>query len=241
MTKDLLKIAANNTSVATFAVAVFLSALSHVPPAQAGCSDSAQPGVDWTDCRKRSLILSGSDLADAVFTAADMSSSDLRDTRLDGVNFNKTNLVRASLQGASAIGADFSNVIASRTDFSNANFSKTNFSKAETSRANFEGSVLTDSDFSRGEFARANFTGASISGVSFDFSNLARADFRNVSFEKIPSFSNAFLFQTNFSGVDLSNASELKPWQIEMACGDDKTKLPEGLTKPDTWPCKDSE
>ena len=239
MTKRMLTIFSASTSTVFATIAICLSGLTYSETALADCSASAGPGVDWTDCRKRSLIMSQTDLGEAIFSGADMSSSDLRGSRLDGANFNKTNLVRASLKGASAIGADFSNVIASRTDFGDGNFSGTNFSKAETSRADFENSLLNDADLSRGEFARANFKLANISGVKFDFSNLARSDFRGVKFDKTPSFANAYLFQVRFEGVDLSQATELKSWQIELACGDDATKLPEGLSRPDSWPCED--
>ena len=30
----------------------------------------------------------------------------------------------------------------------------------------------------------------------------------------------------------------LVQWQVDMACGDDKTVLPAGLKKPAVWPCK---
>ena len=39
-------------------------------------------------------------------------------------------------------------------------------------------------------------------------------------------------------GVNLAAATGLSQWQLDMACGDDKTVLPPGLKKPAPWPCK---
>ena len=57
-------------------------------------------------------------------------------------------------------------------------------------------------------------------------------------FEGPLNFTDAFLFLTRFEGLDLSAATGLQQMQIDLACGDDKTKLPEGLKVPATWPCK---
>jgi hypothetical protein len=37
--------------------------------------------------------------------------------------------------------------------------------------------------------------------------------------------------------VDLSQAHDLTQVQVDMACGNDQTKLPAGLTMPSHWPC----
>ena len=37
--------------------------------------------------------------------------------------------------------------------------------------------------------------------------------------------------------VDLSEVTGLTQMQLDMTCGDDKTKLPAGLTVPARWPC----
>lgn len=228
------------TSLAATAALMSLSLpinLAQMSPAYASCSDDAGEGVNWEDCRKRNLIMSGFDFSGSNFTRADLSSSDLRDTKLDGSNFEKTNLVRASLKGATAPGANFSGVLASRTNFSNGDFSGANFEKAETFRVDFSGSNLSNVNMSRAEFGRAMFAGADISGVSFDFTNLARADLRGVKFSSPPSFDNTFLFQTRLDGLDLTQANGLQQWQIALSCGDTDTRLPAGLERPDTWPC----
>jgi uncharacterized protein YjbI with pentapeptide repeats len=213
--------------------------VAFVSSAAADCGASAGQGVDWSGCRKRNLIMSDFNFSGSDFSRADLSSSDLRSTNISGTSFSKTNLVRASLKGAKATKADFSNVIASRTDFSKADFEGSTFSKAETNRANFSESNLASVDMSKAEFARANFGGANLSGVNFDLSNLARADLRGATFDVAPSFESSFMFQTRVEGLDLSGAKGLMQAQIALACGDAETKLPSGLETPSEWPCKE--
>jgi len=217
------------------------NSIQWITPALGACSDAAERGVNWVGCRKRNIIMSDFDFEGADFTRADLSSSDLRASKLDNTKFVKANLVRASLKNASAVNADFSNVAASRTDFSAADLSNANLSKAETNRVNFSDANLSNANLSKAEFARAVFSKANISNVKFDFTNLARSDFRGATFDAPPTMLNAYLFQTRIEGLDLSQVKGLDGRQIALACGDDNTKLPEGMDQPGTWPCSDIE
>jgi hypothetical protein len=65
---------------ATTLAATFGAMLAAIPAmgetAQAAdCGANAGPGVDWTDCRKRNLILDRSDLSAAVLDSADLAGS----------------------------------------------------------------------------------------------------------------------------------------------------------------------
>jgi uncharacterized protein YjbI with pentapeptide repeats len=50
-------------------------------------------------------------------------------------------------------------------------------------------------------------------------------------------FSGAYTYLTHFENVDLSMASNLSRAQLEKACGNDKTILPQGLKRPISWHC----
>lgn len=230
---------ARNFFLALVAAPMGFAALDGIAvlPAHAACDDPAAAGVDWSECRKRNLIMSEFDFSGSNFSRADLSSSDLRGSKLSGADFEKANLVRASLKGATASGANFTSVLAWRTDLSEADFTEADFSKAETTRSDFTGSNLAGADLSKAEFSRAQFKDADISGVNFDFTNLARSDFREVRFETPPSFNNAYLYRTRIEGVDLSTAQGLASWQINLACGNSDTKLPDGVDAPVEWPC----
>jgi hypothetical protein len=47
----------------------------------------------------------------------------------------------------------------------------------------------------------------------------------------------AYTYRTRFEATDLSQVTGLTQEQLEAACGDDETRLPEGLAVPAGWPC----
>ncbi len=206
--------------------------------AYAACSDTAERGVDWKNCRKRNLIMEGFNFIGSDFTRADLSASDLRNTNVTDSIFVKTNLVRASLAGSIAENANFESVVASRTDFSRGNYKNSNFNKAEITRANFSGSNLENATLTKADFSRVNFFNANMKGVDLSFSNVSRSNFTSIKLDEEFSLKGSFMFLTQIESLDLSKLKGLAQWQIDMACGNDQTKLPEGLTKPANWPCE---
>ena len=209
-----------------------------LPAAGADCQSSPYPKVDWTECNKGMLVLSGSDLSGANLAGTDFSSTDLRDANLEGANLEKATLVRASLAGAKADKASFAKIEAYRTSFAGLSAQGASFAGAESQRADFTGANLTGADFQKAELGRANFGRATITGTSFPMANLSRAEMRGTTFEGPIDLTDAFLFLTRLEGLDLSKATGLQQQQIDLACGDAKTKLPAGLKAPATWPCK---
>ena len=49
----------------------------------------------------------------------------------------------------------------------------------------------------------------------------------------------SWTYLARFEGLDLSAVRNLTQEQVELACGNAETKLPEGLTVPASWPCND--
>lgn len=205
--------------------------------AEVDCRAAAAPGVDWTGCEKKLIILRGDDLNGANLVEVDFTSTDLRDTNLLAANLEKATLVRASLAGADAKGTKFDRIEAYRTDFSNIDAEGAVFASAEMQRSNFTGAKLMNVDFTKAELGRAEFQDATITGSNFALANLARADLSKAKFSGPLDFTNSFFFLTRIDGLDLSAATGLAQWQIDMSCGTSDTKLPPGLTAPSSWPC----
>lgn len=206
--------------------------------AYAACDDTAGPAVDWQNCRKRNLIMDGFNFTGADFTRTDLSASDLRNSNFSKSKFVKTNLMRASLAGSIAKNANFESVTASRTDFSRGNYQNSNFTKAEISRSNFSNSNLQNSEMSKADFSRVTFFNANLKGVNLSFSNISRANLTGVSIDENVSLKGAYMYLTLIEDLDLSSLKGLEQWQIDMACGNGNTMLPDGLTQPESWPCK---
>ncbi len=207
--------------------------------AQASCSSSPSDGVNWADCRKRNLILEGATLTNANLSGADLTSTDLRGSKLDGANLEKATLLRTYMNGSTITGANFTKSVGYRTHFDGADLSDTNLEKSEMQRADFRNTNLTNTNFSKAELGRANFDNAIVENVNFEFANLARADFRTTKLSGQNDFTGSFLFLTRFEGQDISQAKGLVQSQIDIACGDEKTVLPEGLGPSANWPCED--
>ncbi|WP_093004399.1 pentapeptide repeat-containing protein [Rhizobium sp. NFR07] len=228
--------------VAGLCSAAALLALGIIPAGEAAaieCRADPRPGIDWSGCKKRLLMLDGGNFEGANLSGADLSMTDLSRTNLKKANFNKTMLVRASLAGADAEGADFERAEGYRSNLSGISASGANFVSSEMQRANFSEGELNNVDFTKAELGRALFFKAKLGNVRFAMANLSRASFHTAEISGPIDFTSAFLFLTRIEGVDLSSATGLTQDQIALSCGDDNTKLPAGLQKPTQWPCED--
>jgi uncharacterized protein YjbI with pentapeptide repeats len=212
-------------------------AFSGGPATAADCGSSAAPGLDWRDCSKRSIVIPGSDLQGADLFSTDFTMTDLSGSNLTGANLEKASLMRASLAGAQAGKANFSRIEAYRTNFSGISAEGASFAAAELQRADFTGAKLTGGNFEKAELGRANFDNAVLTGAKFSFANLSRADLSSATFEGPIVLDHAFMFLTRIEGLDLSAATGLEQAQVNLACGNEQTKLPAGLAAPDGWPC----
>ncbi len=219
------------------AIAIGLIAVLAAPsPALAGCRDAPGPDVDWSDCRKRSVVLSGNDMSRANFSSIDLIGSDLRNTMLKDVNLEKATLNRTDFSGSKMAGANLSKAEGGRARFKDTDLSGANLTKAELNRASFEAANLAESDLSKSELGRADFADANLTNSDISFANLARANFSGANLNGVK-LKSSYLYLTRIEGSDLSTVSGLEQGQIDLACGDGNTKLPNGLQQPDNWPC----
>ncbi len=91
---------------------------------------------------------------------------------------------------------------------------------------------------SKADFSRVNFSNANLKGVNLSFSNISRANLSGTLIDENFSLEGSYLFLTRIEGLNLSALKGLAQWQVNMACGNDNTQLPDGLTQPTSWPCK---
>jgi uncharacterized protein YjbI with pentapeptide repeats len=152
--------------------------------------------------------LSGANLLGANLRGANLVGANLRGANLSYANLSEANLVRAKPRGADLSGAELLDA-----DLSGADLVDANLSGANLSRANLPGADLSGADLS-GENLVGELGGANLSGANLSYANLSRAN----------------LSGTDLSGADLSGAANLTQTQLDKACGNAKTKLPEGLT-----------
>ncbi len=104
---------------------------------------------------------------------------------------------------------------------------------------NLQGADLTNTCVKEHNLTGANFDGANASLMCMSFANFTNASFRgtdlsaaNMAGAKMDGadMTGALTSITSFLGTDLRKAKGLTQKQIDVACSDDKTKLPAGLT-----------
>jgi uncharacterized protein YjbI with pentapeptide repeats len=166
---------------------------------------------------------------------------------LANVSIPEANLIDANLRRANLIGADLRRADLSGTDLRTANLRGTNLSGAKLGYANLSGADLSYANLSYANLLNANLNGAYLSVVNLrdailNGANLTRAYLTRAN------LSNAHLLNANLNGANLSGANlrdrgadlggarVLTQTQLDAACGDADTKLPEGLKPPK--PCQ---
>lgn len=216
--------------------AVFLGVAS--TSASASCSDKPAPEVKWSNCDKSRKVMSSADLSNGQLDWANLSATDLGEATLSGAYMFRANLSRTRLRDADLQGADLTKVQGLRAVFDGTMAAKANFTKAELNRASFVGATLSDTDFSKAELSRVNLANAKLDNAVFRFANLSRARFEGASLAGA-NLSGAYTYLMHIKGVDLSTVVGLTQPQLDIACGDSATILPEGLELPADWPCDD--
>lgn len=105
----------------------------------------------------------------------------------------------------------------------NADLSHTRLARFNLSDCLIRNCILFDSSLVESNLAATDFTGTDLSATDFTDAIMTTA------------MPDANRPGTNFSGADLTGAIGLTQKQIDVATGDAKTKLPDGLQRPSSW------
>ena len=149
----------------------------------------------------------------------DLYHANLSGRLLLGQDLRKADLSNATLSGANLVAADLSGADLSGADLSGANLFGANLSHANLFGANLRDATLAHATLSGADLPLANLSNANLFDATLSGADLSRAD-----------LSGADLSRADLSGADLSRAENLTQTQLDKACGNADTKLPEGLT-----------
>lgn len=176
--------------------------------------------------------LEGADLRGANLQGADLSETNLTRAKLNGVTAGAVEidgyrfqfkLDKANLTGASFVGADLSGATLYEANLDSTDLSGANLSWADLREADLRYTNLSDADLSYAElrYARINTMLRDV--------NLRNASFLGTNLE------NADLWGSQLHGANLSKAAGLTQEKIEQAIGDESTRLPRDLKRPEAW------
>lgn len=191
---------------------------------------SAQIRVD-ARIQMSSGSCSGCDLSNKA-----MNGVRLNNANLSGSIFNNSNLSGGTLDGSNLSGAHFRGALMLRVKGDGVNMPRAILEDATLTEARLTNAKLEGAKLSRANLSRAVFTESNFKGADFDKANLTGAKFNSSQFQNAK-FGTANLIDTtfdnaDFSGADMSLVEGLKQAQLDIACGDEKTRLPVGLSLP---------
>jgi uncharacterized protein YjbI with pentapeptide repeats len=152
--------------------------------------------------------LRNTDARGAFLVRAKLAGADLRNAILtEDVDLRGANLRDANLMDAIIV----------------ANLSGANLSDANLSGAYLRGTDLRGAKLSRAKLVRANLRRAMLSGADLGGAKLSDTDLSGAK------LNGAKLNGADLQGADLRDAHGMTQAELNWACGDDRTQLPEGL------------
>jgi uncharacterized protein YjbI with pentapeptide repeats len=201
-----------------------VTVLGRLPRRHVSRGDLTGAGLDGVELFHADL--SGIRLSGANLSGAVLSGSNLVGARLDRANLVGARLEGANLSPARLYGANLSGARLPEADLSHAGLQEVNLSGAVLIGANLSGAMLERADLSGAMLAMANLTGAELHGANLSGALLVGADF--------------YWRQARPGGpgprpMEGADAVGLTQEQLDSAHGDAKTRLPEGLRRPDRW------
>ena len=145
-------------------------------------------------------------------------------------DLRQTYLMRTVFRGIRLERAIFVEAHLEEAYFRNAHLEEAVLRSAHLERAHLRNAHLDRADLSFAYLKRAFLSRAHLARAILQNSHLEEADLSNAFLE------GANLEGSHLEGANLSGAVGLADHQLLNAFGDGKTRLPKGITRPDTWP-----
>ena len=186
-------------------------------------------GQELPDLAK--VNIPGANLSRANLRGADLNSADLNSAYLSRVDLSGANLIGANLTGANLTGATLSRVDLTGADLTGANLGLADLNGAYLSGANLTGANLSRTNLRSADLSGAKLRGANLIGTNLSVAYPIGADLTGANLR------DADLTGANLSRANLRGAKNLIQTQLNEACGNNETDLPEGLDPKLLKPC----
>lgn len=199
-------------------------------------SSGACAQCDLSNKRMNGVKLKDSNFSGALFNNSNLSGGRIDGSDLTGAHFRKALLYRIEGQKVMMESAVLEDATLTEAKVSNSVLRSANLRRADLSRAHFQDNDFTHSNLVSVKAPAVDFTGSNFHKARLDHVNLNEAILDNAKFHGV-SFgyavmSDASLNGTDLSGAKMSNVQGLQQAQLDMACGNAMTELPDGLSVP---------
>ncbi|RKQ72045.1 uncharacterized protein YjbI with pentapeptide repeats [Litorimonas taeanensis] len=191
---------------------------------------------DLSNKRMNGVKLKDSNFAGALFNNSNLSGGQIDGSNLTGAHFRKALLYRVHGDKVMMESAVLEDATMTEAKVTNSILRSANLLRADLSRAHFEGNDFTASNLTSVKAPSVNFTGSNFSDAQLYHVNLREAVLDEASFKDVSfgfaTLTDASLKGTDFSDAKMSNVQGLKQSQLDLACGNAMTELPDGLSIP---------
>ena len=167
----------------------------------------------------------------SVFERGRLANAHLEGANLIGAHLEEANLVNAHLEGAFLANAHLEGSDLWMAHLEGAHLWGVHLEAAELRDAHLERADL----YGDGISGEAHLEGADLRKVHFEGANLSGAHFEGANLWGAY-FEGANLWGAHLEGADFSKTEGLTDDELVLAHGDGKTNLPDGVTRPKSWP-----
>ena len=193
-------------------------------------------GRDLRHADAGGAFLVRANLQRANFKEADLGGANLQGAILLEANLQKVNLYFANLQKTKFINAHLQEANLQLTKLQKANLTNANLQEATLFSANLQGAILVDAQLQGTRFGTDVLRGTKPKGAYLQWLVLLGANLQGARLWRAK-FQGAILLGANLQGADLLWAEGLTKEQLDEACGDTNTTLPEYLKGYEMKPC----
>ncbi len=188
-------------------------------------------GANLQEANLKGAFLKGSQLKGAILKRADLTGANLKWADLSNANFGGADLEGASLKGANLQGAGLADAKLMKTNLKGVNLKEASLHKANLTGAKLDGANLEGADLREAKLSDASF------GTDYDWSKYPQETAPPEARTQAVNMRDVDLAGAQLQRVDLSKVQNLTQHQLEEACGDRKTKLPEYIRDFELDPC----
>jgi len=191
---------------------------------------------DLSNKRMNGVKLKNANFSGSIFNNSNLSGGNLDGSNLTGSHFRKALLYSVEGNNVNLNGADLQDATLTEANLGESVFIGTNFRRADLTRGKFQGGDFRQTSFQRATATDANFQNGDFTDAKLDHINLNKAVLDGGNFKGV-TFGNAILLDatmmaSDLSDADLSMTQGLKQDQLNAACGNMNTRLPDGLSIP---------
>ena len=159
-----------------------------------------------------------------------LSNTALQGAHLEGAHLEGSNLASADLQGAYLQGAHLEGAHLEGSNLQGAYLQGAYLQGAHLQGARLQSALLTSAFLGAANLVGAHLQSADLAGAHLPRASLIDAHLYGAGLWNVE------LWGADLRGADLREGKDLTQQQVNMTCVDERTQLPEGLTKPP--PCR---